>query len=164
MTRCGIGPKFSIITILFGALAGWLTNLSSDWFVITCISFWVLVIIGISFLVSGIALYVYSLSVFNRGYRNKQLVTSGPFSVVRHPIYAAWIFLICPGTVMFFNSWLMLLVPLVAYITFKVCIHNEEDYLKDEFGQAYLDYKSKTNEIFPKCGFWRDDREMSKEY
>ena len=163
MTRCGIGPVFSIVTVLIGILTGWLTCLFPGRFVMACIPYWVLVVLGAGFLVSGTLVYVYSLWVFSRGYRNDQLVIDGPYSIVRHPIYAVWILLICPGTVLFFRSWLMLFVPLVAYISFKIYIHREDDYLKDKFGQAYLDYRSKTNEIFPKWGFWRNDHNMSKE-
>ena len=149
MTRCGIGPEFSIITVLSGVLTGWLTYLYPDQFIITCIPYLVLVIIGVGLLMTGTVIYVHSLRVFNRGYRKEQLVIVGPYSVVRHPIYAAWILLICSGTVLFFRSWLMLLVLLLAYISFKAFIHKEDDYLKGKFGQAYSDYRSKVNELFP---------------
>jgi len=160
MTRCGIGPKFSIITILLGVLAGWLTGIYPDLFIITAIPYWCLVIIGFIFVVPGIVLYLFSLKVYNRGKKNNKLVVDGPYSVVRHPIYAAWILLICPGIILFFKSWLMFLIPLAAYISFKVCIHEEDDYLKNKFGQAYLDYLAKTNELFPKWGLWKN---MNKE-
>lgn len=164
MTRCGAGPEFSIVTVLFGLLTGWLTHLCPDWFTITCIPYSVLVIIGVGFLTTGTIIYVHSLRMLNRGYRKEQLVIDGPYSVVRHPIYAAWILLICPGTVLFFRSWLMLLVPLVAYVSFKFYIHREDDYLKDKFGSAYLDYRSKVNEIFPNWRFWKDGHNTGKEY
>jgi len=153
MTKCGIGPEFSIITVLSGVLTGWFTYLYPDWFIITCIPYLVLVIIGVGFLIVGTVIYVHSLRVFNRGYRKEQLVIDGPYSVVRHPIYAAWILLICPGTVLFFRSWLMLLLPLVAYISFKACINKEDDFLKNKFGQTYSDYRSKVNELFPNWKF-----------
>ena len=163
MTRCGIGPRFSIAAVLSGILIGWLTCLYPDRFVIPCIPYWILAVLGIGLLVAGTAVYVYSLRIFNRGYRKEQLVIDGPYSVVRHPIYAAWILLICPGTVLFFRSWLMLFVPLVAYVSFKVYIHKEDNYLKGKFGPIYLDYRSKVNELFPKWGFWRNNRNTSKE-
>ena len=163
MTRCGIGPEFSIVAVLSGILTGWLTCSFPDRFVMACIPYWVLVILGIGSLAAGIMIYVHSLRIFNRGYRKERLVIDGPYAVVRHPIYAAWILLICPGTVLFFRSWLMLLVPLAAYVSFKIYIHKEDDYLKDKFGSAYLDYRSRVNEFFPKWGFWRDDLNTSKE-
>jgi len=153
VTRCGIGPEFSTITVLSGVLTGLLTYFYPDWFIITCIPYLVLVIIGVGLLMTGTVVYVHSLRVFNRGYRKEQLVIVGPYSVVRHPIYAAWILLICPGTVLFFRSWLMLLVPVTAYISFKAFIHKEEDYLKNKFGQAYSNYRSKINELFPNWKF-----------
>ena len=163
MTRCGVGPEFSIAAVLSGILTGWLTYLSPDRFIIPCIPYWILVILGIVFLVVGIVVYVHSLRIFNRGYRKEQLIVAGPYSVVRHPIYAAWILLICPGSVLFFQSWLMLCVPLVAYISFKAYIHKEDDYLKDKFGPAYSDYRSKVDELFPNRRFFRDKRNTSKE-
>jgi protein-S-isoprenylcysteine O-methyltransferase Ste14 len=155
VTKCGIGPEFSIIAVLSGVLTGWLTYFFPDWFIITCIPYSVLVIIGVGLLMTGTVIYVHSLRVFNRGYRKEQLVVAGPYSVVRHPIYAAWILLICPGTILFFRSWLMLLIPLTAYISFKILIHKEDDYLKGKFGQAYSGYRSKINELLPSWIFWR---------
>ena len=163
MTRCGIGPEFSIAAVLSGILTGWLTCLFSGHFTILCIPYWLLGTFGTGFLVAGIVVYVYSLRIFNRGYRKGQLVVDGPYSIVRHPIYAAWILLICPGFVLFFRSWLMLFVPLVAYVSFKAYIHKEDDYLKNKFGSDYSDYQSKVNEFFPDWRFWKDDYNTSKE-
>jgi len=162
MTRCGIGPGFSIVAVLSGILTGWLTRLFPDEFVISCIPYWILIVLGVGFLVVGIVIYVYSLRIFNRGYRKQQLVTSGPYSVVRHPIYATWILLICPGFILLFRSWLMFLVSVVAYISFKAYIHKEDDYLKNKFGQAYSDYRSKVNELFPNWRFWKYDHSENK--
>ncbi len=158
MTRCGIGPNFSITAILFGVLTGWLTYLFPDWFVISCIPYWILIVLGIGLLLAGTAVYVHSLRIFNCGYRKQQLVIDGPYSIVRHPIYAEWILLICPGFLLLFRSWIMLFVPIAAYISFKANVYKEDDYLKDKFGQAYSDYRSKVNEFFPDWEFWRYDR------
>ncbi|KPK75902.1 MAG: hypothetical protein AMJ79_09255 [Phycisphaerae bacterium SM23_30] len=144
-------------------LTGGLTCFYPDLLTIPGIPYWALAIVGIGFLGAGMALYVYSLRIFNPGYQKGQLVTEGPYSVVRHPIYAAWILLICPGLVLFFRSWPMLFVPLVAYVSFKASIHKEDDYLKDKFGPAYSDYRSKVDELFPNRRFWRDKRNTGKE-
>jgi protein-S-isoprenylcysteine O-methyltransferase Ste14 len=92
---------------------------------------------------------VISARAFTAGFNKGELVTTGIFSVVRNPIYAAWILFILPGIMMFFQSWLMLATSLVTYIVFKAFIREEEQYLEKTFGQAYLDYKSKVNELFP---------------
>ena len=156
MTRCGIGPEFSIVSVLSGTSIGWLTYLYPDRLTIYCIPYWLLAILGTGFLVAGTVVYVNSLRAFNTGYKRGQLVTGGPYSVVRHPIYAAWILLICPGFILFFRSWPMLFVPLIAYAGFKASIHKEDNYLKNKFGQAYSDYRLRVNELFPTWRFWRD--------
>jgi len=105
-------------------------------------------VLGSVLVVTGTTLYVIALSTFNEGYRHKKLVTQGPYAFVRHPIYFAWIVLICPGVVLFFRSWLMLLLPLVAYLSFKVSIHHEDRHLEAQFGQVYRDYRIRTHELF----------------
>jgi len=100
-------------------------------------------------LVVGTGSYANALRTFNTGYRKEELITRGAFSVVRHPIYAAWILLIIPGFVLLFRSWPLLAVPLVAYAAFKAFIHEEDDYLQRKFGQSYLKYRSKVGEMFP---------------
>ena len=149
MTRCGIGPMFSIITVLCGIVTSWLTFMYPAVFTMSGVSPWFCVVLGTVLVAGGTILYLIALRTFNRGYRHNELLTHGPYACVRHPIYAAWILLICPGVVLFFRSWLMLLLPLVAYISFKVSIHREDRYLEERFGQTYRDYRSRTNELFP---------------
>ena len=149
MTRCGIGPRFSIITVIGGVLAGWLTLRYPGLFTIRGIPFWLLASLASILVFVGMVVYIIALRRFNQGYRQGELVTQGPFAVVRHPIYAAWILLICPGVALFFRSWAMLMLPVVAYISFKASIYREDRYLENRFGQAYQDYRACTNELFP---------------
>jgi len=149
MTRCGIGPKFFASAALYGLPAGWLTYRYPDVVLIQCIPYWVWACFAVGLLVAGVAIYAKALRTFNAGRRNSRLVTEGAYSVVRHPIYAAWIWLIIPGFVLLFRSWPLLAVPLVAYAAFKAFIHEEDDYLRRKFGQSYLEYRSKTGELFP---------------
>ncbi len=149
MTRWGIGPRFSLVTVVYGFLASWLTYRYPDVFRLSGVSPWVIVVLGTVFVAGGTILYIVALRTFNRGYRHNQLLTEGPYAYVRHPIYAAWIGGICPGVALFFRSWIMLTLPLVAYVSFKVLIHREDHFLEDQFGQVYRDYRSSTNELFP---------------
>ena len=147
MTRCGIGPEFSIITVICGVLASWLTHIYPQ-LVIRGIPFWVFLVTGSVLVIKGVIDYIRALCIFNKAYQAKKLITYGPYAKVRHPIYAAWIIFICPGVVLLFRSWPMLLLPVIAYLSFKISIHREDSYLQDKFGQEYLDYRAETNELF----------------
>jgi len=149
MSRCGIGPKFFAVAVLCGIPMGWLTYRYPEVFSMQSIPYWVFACFAIGFLVVGGVIYAKALRTFNAGYRKEKLVTEGAFSVVRHLIYAAWILLIIPGFVLFFRSWLLLAVPLVAYAAFKAFVHEEDDYLQRKFGQSYLKYRFRVNELFP---------------
>lgn len=149
MTRYGIGPKFSAAAALYGLPAGWLTYRYPEVFSIRCIPYLLLVGVGAALLLAGGVIYARVLRTFNAGYRQGKLVREGAFSIVRHPIYAAWIWLIIPGFVLFFRSWPLLAAPLVAYVAFKVFVHEEDASLRREFGESYSQYRSETNEMFP---------------
>ena len=149
MTKCGIGPKFFSAAVLYGLFAGGLKHQYPEQCLIQCVPYLILACIGGVLIAVGIAVYIMALRTFNAGYRKGLLVTEGAFSVVRHPIYAAWILCIIPGFAMVFHSWPMLLVPLVAYVGFRLLISQEEEVLKQKFGDKYLNYKSRTREFFP---------------
>jgi protein-S-isoprenylcysteine O-methyltransferase Ste14 len=40
------------------------------------------------------------------------------------------------------------------YTVFKLLIHREDEYLERRFGQAYLDYRARVNEVVPLPRFW----------
>lgn len=149
MTRYGVGPKVFALAALYGMLMGWFSYRYPSLLSIQCLPHWVLACAAVGLVVVGATIYARALRTFNTSCRNDKLVTEGAYSVVRHPIYAAWIWLIIPGLVLFFRSWALLTVPMVTYAVFKVCIHEEDNHLEQRFGKPYLEYRSKTREIFP---------------
>lgn len=81
---------------------------------------------------------------------NKCLVTHGIYSHVRHPRYAAIVFLIYPACALLVHSFLCLLSTLVAYAIFGLSAVLEERKLIDVFGQDYKDYMKETPGFIPK--------------
>jgi protein-S-isoprenylcysteine O-methyltransferase Ste14 len=100
-------------------------------------------------LVAGAATYAWPDACLLRWPPYAVFATAGVFAVVRHPVYSSAIVLSLPGIALLTRSWPLLLMPLVAYAVFKVLIHREDEYLERRFGQAYLDYRARVNEVVP---------------
>jgi Phospholipid methyltransferase len=70
-----------------------------------------------------------------------EIVEGGPFRISRNPMYLQMV-LICIGVaVMLMNVWILLLVPVCAWVLYKFAILPEETYLQSKFGEVYLAYK-----------------------
>jgi protein-S-isoprenylcysteine O-methyltransferase Ste14 len=76
-----------------------------------------------------------------------ELVTSGPYRLVRHPIYAG-ILVAGLGTVLAL-SWLWITVVALAGVYFLYSATVEERYLTEQFPDAYPPYKRSTKMLVP---------------
>ena len=149
MTHFGVGPKIFVPGIIYDILAGLATHFWPGVFLIRTISNSILAGAGIVLLILGVPMWAMGVWTIVRAFRRGELVTRGVYALVRHPIYSAWIVFIFPGIALLCRSWLMLGASLVSYAIFKLLIKREERYLEEKFGQAYLDYRRRVNEIIP---------------
>ncbi len=77
-----------------------------------------------------------------------RLIESGPFALVRHPMYFGGI-IGALGIAIFSGSLLGLLYSLILSIVLSHIADAEEEDLKARFGRDYEDYKRKVPKIFP---------------
>lgn len=77
------------------------------------------------------------------------LVTSGPYRYVRHPLYAsALLFLLSLSLV--FGDWIILGYSLAGILAFRLLvIPAEEEQLLESFGEEYECYQSRTGALLP---------------
>lgn len=68
------------------------------------------------------------------------LLTGGPFSVTRNPIYLANTVLVIGIGLVSGNAWLLLCALAAAFLTQKFVIEREERTLAAKFGKRYRDY------------------------
>ena len=136
--------------MVYGITAVLLTRRFPDVFLFPHSAFVAVGIAGALLLWVGLAVYVVTLGWFLAAHKNGALVTTGPFRVVRHPLYATWLWLIFPGIALLCRSWLVLGVIPVGFATFKAFIHHEEDELERRFGRAYEAYRLNVNQIIPR--------------
>lgn len=83
------------------------------------------------------------------------LNTSGMYSIVRHPLYFGN-FIIWFGLAAFFHLWwFSLIVTLVFLLYYERIIFAEEEFLREKFGNPYLDWAEKTPSFIPNIWKWR---------
>jgi protein-S-isoprenylcysteine O-methyltransferase Ste14 len=82
-------------------------------------------------------------------HRTEKIVTSGVYSIVRHPQYLGGL-LAHVGISFLLSAWLSLLfTPLVVVLLYVVSRKEEEELIK-EFGKEYEDYKKKVPMFIPR--------------
>ena len=80
----------------------------------------------------------------------QELITSGVYTRVRHPMYTSiWLlFLLLP---FFVQNWIAGLAGPIAFaILYFIRVPNEEAMMRKQFGQAYDDYCRRTGRLLPK--------------
>ncbi|MGQ9806522.1 MAG: methyltransferase family protein [Chlorobiales bacterium] len=78
-----------------------------------------------------------------------QLITSGIYSVIRHPIYLAY-FLLFSGFALAMQSlYALILFAMVGGVVFSNHIRVEETMMEQRFGSAFRDYRARTKKFIP---------------
>lgn len=80
--------------------------------------------------------------------QEQMLVTSGLYSVIRHPLYLSGILILIGTNVYFENVWAWAGTALVFAVTLYR-IPREDQQLEARFGQEYIAYKQRTKAIIP---------------
>ncbi len=70
-----------------------------------------------------------------------KLLRSGPYALVRHPIYTSMLVVLC-ATAVIITPWLLFLVSLVLFVAgTEIRVRTEEKRLASQFGDEFMDYK-----------------------
>jgi protein-S-isoprenylcysteine O-methyltransferase len=120
---------------------------------------WPLFVSGLVFGWAGIALALWATRTLGRFYRpvvtiyeDHEVVTSGPYRYVRHPIYAGAM-MVMVGVGLALGNWLSLVLcvtlPLAAYVA---RIRAEERALEEALGDSYRQYEQGKARLVP--GIW----------
>ena len=143
------GPKWALPTTVCFAAAVIVHIATYPRFEISLLSFSACAIVGGLLAGIGVCVYAAAFVSLQRGLRQGILVTRGLYGIVRHPLYASSIIFIIPGAALAFRSWLLLPVPVVAYVAFRIFIPGEEQGLLEQYGEDFRLYRERTNAIFP---------------
>ena len=102
-------------------------------------------------------------SVYVAGRKNQELVTGGPYSVVRNPLYV-FSFIGVVGIGLISEMMTLLVVAVVGFaVAFHLVVLREETYLAGLHGEAYTAYRRAVPRWFPRFSAWRDTAKLDVE-
>jgi protein-S-isoprenylcysteine O-methyltransferase Ste14 len=89
------------------------------------------------------------------GRKKLELITEGPYSMVRHPLYV-FSLIGAIGIGLASENILILALMIIFYLLYyPMTIFVEEQKLADKFGQAYFDYIKSTPRFLPKLSLYK---------
>ena len=80
--------------------------------------------------------------------QGQELVSTGPYALVRHPIYTGLLVALA-GSALYDGRWRALLGLAFFAIGFWLKARSEEDLLEGEFGEEYRSYRARTPMLIP---------------
>ncbi len=123
-----------------------------------------LLAVGVSF--AGALLVIAAIRTLGRQWsltaritEGHQLVTSGPYALVRNPIYTGmWALQL--GTCMAFSAWwlgykMLAITAVIYYLGTRLRVSREERLLRAEFGSDFDEYASRVPALIPLARFLR---------
>jgi protein-S-isoprenylcysteine O-methyltransferase Ste14 len=96
--------------------------------------------LSIIVLIPGVAIWIWSVVLILTEVPRQKLITSGPYSVVKHPLYTGVALLVLPWIGFLFNTWLGVLIGIILYVASRIFSPEEERTLSTAFGTAWDEY------------------------
>jgi len=109
------------------------------------------VIVGILFILYGFLLWYAAnfKAKIDKHIENNKLATKGVYSIVRNPIYSAFL-MIDIGLILIENNLILFIIPIVCWLYMTILLKNtEEKWLYKLYGDEYKKYCRKVNRCIP---------------
>ena len=110
---------------------------------------------GFGFTIAGLLFAVWARFFLGRNWsatvtvkQDHELVRTGPYAVVRHPIYAG-LTLALLGTTIAVGELRGLVAVAIAVIGWRLKFRTEETFMTEQFGTEYVDYKRRVKALIP---------------
>ncbi len=149
MTALGVGPRLAVLIAFYYVIAVIAHFNSPDIMLMANEPHALFTTAGVVLVLIGLALWSMAAIRIDKAFRERRLLTSGVYGVVRHPMYCGLILFVATGVAVWCRSWALLTVPLAASVGFTYLHRVEDRYLEETFGEEYVQYKSKVNALIP---------------
>ncbi|MGB8385724.1 MAG: isoprenylcysteine carboxylmethyltransferase family protein [Dermatophilaceae bacterium] len=91
-------------------------------------------------LLAGLVIWVWTVVLILRDVPRGRLITGGPYSIVRHPLYTGVALLVLPWAGLLLNTWLGVALGAVLYVASRMFSPAEEAELSRTFGARWDEY------------------------
>jgi protein-S-isoprenylcysteine O-methyltransferase Ste14 len=99
-----------------------------------------LLVASFAVLAVGIVIWAWSVVLVVTRVPRGELITSGPYALVKHPLYTAVALLVLPWLGFILNTWLGAVVGVALYVGSRIFASAEEATLSKTFGAAWAEY------------------------
>jgi protein-S-isoprenylcysteine O-methyltransferase Ste14 len=96
--------------------------------------------LSIVVLIPGIVLWIWSVVLILTKVPRAELIATGPFALVKHPLYSFVPLLVLPWVGFLLDSWLGAVLGVVMYVASRRYAPLEEAELAETFGTRWDDY------------------------
>ena len=97
-------------------------------------------IASVVILVVGVLTWAWSVALILVKVPRRELITTGPYAVVKHPLYTGVALLVLPWVGFPFGTWLWALVGIALYVGSRLFAREEEAELAERFGERWEGY------------------------
>jgi protein-S-isoprenylcysteine O-methyltransferase Ste14 len=100
-----------------------------------------LAVVSVLALLAGVTVWAWSVELILTRVPRRRLITTGPYRLVRHPLYTGVALLVVPAVGFLCDSWLGVAVGLVMYLAARRYAPAEEAALAKHFGSSWAAYR-----------------------
>jgi protein-S-isoprenylcysteine O-methyltransferase Ste14 len=136
----GAGDRIMLLTLPVLAVGVVFNIMFPDVFRVGGPPTWLAVLSAV-LLAIGVVGWAWSVYLILRHVPRDQLITGGPFKVVRHPLYVAVGLLVLPFLGLLLDTWLGVVVGLTLYVATRIFAPREEADLAAAFGPEWDRYR-----------------------
>jgi protein-S-isoprenylcysteine O-methyltransferase Ste14 len=111
--------------------------------------------LGFILTLAGLAFACWARAILGRNWsgvvqlkQDHELIVRGPYSIVRHPIYTG-LLLAFLGSALAIGQWRALLATAIVAISFWRKLRLEERWMRELFGDRYLNYMRRVKALVP---------------
>jgi protein-S-isoprenylcysteine O-methyltransferase Ste14 len=111
--------------------------------------------LGLAITILGFALTIWARAILGGNWSGEvtikvdhELIRTGPYRIVRHPIYTG-ILMAFTGSALLYDQWRGFVVVILFWIAFTIKRLKEEQFMRQTFGDQYVEYTRTTGAIFP---------------